>query len=161
MSSGIDRFQHVPSEIDEFRKHVQRLEKRAPEQPQEAQKTKRWDRLNIWLMTAFTGLLFVSSMLQWSATRDAINDTHTSFEIGTRAWVVAKKAFVKPTKVDAPNHAIVQEGNGIKDSRTLATSVDLINEGHSPALNVTQASRFEVLDKLPTDDFVIQCRKIK
>ncbi len=94
-------------------------------------------------------------MLQWSATRDAINDTHTSFEIGTRAWVVAKEAFVKPTKADAPNHVIVQEGNGLKDSRTPAISVELVNGGHSPALDVAQSSRFEVLDTLPADDYVI------
>jgi hypothetical protein len=106
-------------------------------------------------MTAFTGLLFISSMLQWSATRDAINDTHASFEIGTRSWVVARNAIIKPTKADAPNHVIVQEGNGLKESRTPAISVELTNGGHSPALGVTQKSRFEVLGSLPTDEYVM------
>jgi hypothetical protein len=151
--SSDKRFQHVQSQIDGLRKHLQQLEVRAPvEQPEGV---RRWERANVGLMTAFTGLLFIGSMLQWWATRDAIKDTHTSFEIGTRSWVVAKNAIIKPTKADAPNHAIVQDGYGLKDSRTPAISVELINGGRSPALAVAQNSRFEVLNSLPTDEYVM------
>jgi hypothetical protein len=156
MSSDNNRFQHLESEIEGLRKVVKRLESRMPaNEPERSGQSKRWDHLNVGLMTLFTGLLFVSSMLQWSATRDAITDTHTSFEIGTRAWVLAKDAYVKPTKADAPNHAIVQEGTGLKGSHAPAVSVQLVNAGHSPALGTSQNSRIEVVASLPEDDFAM------
>lgn len=155
MSTDNDRYQHLQSDVDRLRKQVQQLGNRAQEQPREPHKATRWDRINIWLMTTFTGLLFFSSMLQWSATRDAITDTHTSFEIGTRAWVVAKVCYIKPSKQVSPTSATVQEGDGLKDSRLPAISVELINAGHSPALEAVTVARFEVQDKLPTDDAVV------
>jgi hypothetical protein len=160
MSSENERFQHLQSQIDALRKRLQLLEKPSSETREmaigaEHRKKDRFDILNTSLLTLFTGLLFGSAMLQWQAARDAIKDTHTSFEIGTRAWMVAKEAHVKPTKPFAQNRAIVQEGEGLKDSHTPAVSAQLVNAGHSPALNVVQNTHIEILDRLPTDDYVM------
>jgi hypothetical protein len=152
-----ERFQHLQSQIDGVKGRVHRLETRSPDEPPPDSKTKRdwWDYLNTGLMTVFTGFLFLSSMLLWWATKDAISDTHASFETGTRAWVVGKSAFIKPTKSDRPDHYIVQEGSGFLNNRSGALSVELVNAGHSPAFNVTMNARVDKLDKLPADNLVI------
>jgi hypothetical protein len=167
MPSIDERLQHFQKEIDGLRKRIQQFERNSDEKQvveQQPQK-RRFDATNVALMTLFTGLLVISSGLQWKATRDAITDTHTSFETGTRAWVVLKDVQIKPTKPDTPvvplgngivrQHAIVQEGNGLKDSHAPAISAEFVNAGHSPAINLAQNSRIEIIDKLPTNDFLV------
>jgi hypothetical protein len=151
MGSDNSRFQHLQSQIDALRKQIQRPDKHIAEQPE---KKDTWGRWNTLAVSVFTGLLVLTSYMQWDATRGALDDTHKSFEIGTRAWITPKTANIKPTKSDRPNHVIVQEGNGIKDSRTPAISVELVNAGHSPALDVSGIFRCEVLDRLPIDDYI-------
>lgn len=163
-----ERFQHVESEVKDVQKRVRRLES-APAPSTEnngEQKPKReyrFDKMNVALMTVFTGALVITSYLQWQAARAAIADTHKSFEIGTRAWVVMKSADIKPTKPDAPivqengipsQHSIVQEGRGLKDSHGPAISVALVNAGHSPAMKLLKFSQIGVLNELPTNAYV-------
>ena len=113
MGSDNSRFQHLQAQIDGLRKEIQRPEKHVAEK--QSEKRDSWGRWNTLAVSVFTGLLVVTSWMQWQATKDAVKDTHESFEIGTRAWITPKSAYIKPTKSDRPNHVIVQEGNGIKD----------------------------------------------
>ena len=166
MSSQNDRIQNLESQIDDLRKALRKqhekianLEK-SPTSNEKAPKPLLDSIANV-VIALFTALLFVASMFQWSATRDAIVDTHKSFQIGTRAWVTVKKADVQPARADAPNHEIVQEGEGIKGSKAPVVSVTLTNTGHSPALEVKTQVEVSVKEKLVGDEYVSrQSRKI-
>jgi hypothetical protein len=160
MSSQNDRLQGLQNQIEELRKRQKddegkcsTIEKSILSLEKDQKKSPRESITNI-LLTIFSGLLFIGAMLQWSATRDAIKDTHTSFQIGTRAWVIPKGATVRPTKLDAPNHVIVRESEGIKDSQAPAVSVTLVNSGHSPARDAKTTIRIEVADSLVLDNYV-------
>lgn len=157
MSSTNERFQHIQSQIDDLRKRFRHLEPSGigPKDEESKDKTPKWSwpkGLNAVLMTLFTGLLVLSSYLQWQAALAAIRDTHRSFEIGSRAWVVPKEAHVKPTVPDTPHHGIVTDGEGLKDSRSPAVSVALVNAGHSPALHLVSVFRIDIRPTLPDDD---------
>src|ERR1700733_7915280 len=161
MTSPNDRIQHLENEIGDLRKtlgkqheKVAKLEK-LPASGEKAPKP-LLDSIANSVIALFTALLFVASMLQWFATRDAIEDTHKSFQIGTRAWVTVKKAEVQPTKeADAFYHEIIQEGEGIKGSKAPVVSVTLTNSGHSPALEMKTQIEINVKDQLMGDDYVL------
>jgi hypothetical protein len=154
MSVDNRRLQRIESDIENLRRRIQAFE--APPARIETvpgkKKRKHWRWLNPALMTLFTALLFGSSLLQWDVARKGITDTHRSFEIGTRAWVVPKEALVKPVTPDSPTHGTIADGNGIKDSRTPALATSLVNTGHSPALHVLSSFRTGVEMNLPGDD---------
>jgi hypothetical protein len=159
MPSQNDRFQHLEGQINDLRDRVHEQGQRiaaveksnSPAIKEEKSKAKSTD---IWLVL-FTGLLFIGAMLQWQATRDAIKDTRVSFQIGTRAWVVQKLARIKPVKLDAPEHGILQEGEGIKNSQSPFLIVTLVNSGHSPAIHLTFNESVEVRNEPISDDFVL------
>jgi hypothetical protein len=160
MSSQNDRFQDLRNQIEEIKKRQKHEGEKISTIENSLRSTEKNEKMrpresitNI-LLAVFNGLLFIGAMLQWSAARDAIKDTHRSFQIGTRAWVIPKSAIVQPTKLDAPSHGIVQEGEGIKDSQAPVVSVTLINSGHSPARELKTIAHIEVTDKLISDDYV-------
>ena len=160
MSSLNDRLQDLQNQIDELRKRqkqqggeISSLEESLGATEKHHKKRPRESIINI-LMVVFSALLFGGAMLQWLATRDAVLDTHRSFQIGTRAWVIPKEAKVQPTKMDAPGHSIIQEGEGIKNSQAPVVSVTLINSGHTPARKLRTIAHIDVLDSLISDDYV-------
>jgi hypothetical protein len=160
VSSQNSRYQELQVQIDELRRRLNHQGEgiSTAEEPSRTIEKSRSngsrDSVTNILMVVFSGLLFLGAMLQWWTTRDAIEDTHKSFQIGTRAWVVQKESHVQPTKMDAPEHGVIQAGEGVKDSRAPVVSVTLINSGHSPARQLATSARIEVLASLISDDYV-------
>jgi hypothetical protein len=160
MSSQNNRIQNLENQIEDLRKALGRQHEKIVKLEKfsasgEKASKPLLDSIANSVIALFTALLFVASMLQWFATRDAIEDTHKSFQIGTRAWVTVKKADVQPAKADAPDHEIIQEGEGIKGSKAPVVSVTLTNTGHSPALEVKTQVEITVKDKLMGDEYVL------
>ena len=99
MSSQNDRIQHLENQIEDLRKALGKQHEKLAKIEKSLASSERppkplLDSIANSVIALFTALLFVASMLQWSATQDAIKDTHKSFQIGTRAWVTVKKATV-------------------------------------------------------------------
>jgi len=143
--------QHFESELASAKDRIRKLEKHNLKTTETKPERSRWEDP----VAIATLLLVLVTMGLVVITKLGVDDAHKSFEAGTRAWVIAEQSEIVPTASDAPHHAVVQEGRGLKDSRSPAISVSFTNTGKSPAFNVYQKTFFNVFDKLPDNSYNI------
>lgn len=102
-------------------------------------------------MAGLTLVIIVASFLQWMTLRDTITHSDRTFEMGNRAYIIAKDGLIHPTQRTGEK-GVILEGTGIKDGDSPALEAVVVNAGHTPARNVVMTVYIEVRNDFVPDN---------